>query len=52
MILISSNINDVVKKLLFIVFVVGLVISHYSSTFVFFFVFNFNITNFKVYGQN
>lgn len=37
MVFLSPNINDMVKKLLFIIFTVALIISHYSSGYVYFF---------------
>ena len=38
MVLISSNINEIVRKFLFIIFIIGIIISHYSSAYVFFFI--------------
>ena len=37
MVFLSPNMNDIVKKLLFIIFTIALIVSHYSSGYVYFF---------------
>lgn len=38
MVFLSPNLNNMVKKLLFIIFTIGIIVSHYSSGYVFFFI--------------